>query len=316
VHAVIVPLDGSELSARAITPAVTLANALNAELHLMHVLAGPATTGLNPLRPLRDQASAQSYLDDIAGQLPERLPVHTWLDVGDPVERILHHAQRHSGAIVVMCTHGRSALGRLAFGSVADRVMREASVPVVLINASGETPDGAPRTIIVPLDGSTLAEAVLPLATEVAGRTGALLSLVRVVDPQAEPAQLLDVGDPDSWYRSVDHLRELERQAVEDARAYLERVAERVRRVHRNTGWEVRTGHPVSELTRAAETSAAPLVMLATHGRSGLRRWVLGSVTTEVVRRSRAPILVLPPSLIQPPAQVACLTSPNPASQR
>jgi nucleotide-binding universal stress UspA family protein len=199
-----------------------------------------------------------------------------------------------------MCTHGRNTLGRLAFGSVADRVMREGNVPVVLVGAAGAARSGAIGTVIVPLDGSKLAETVLPLATEVAASSGATLSLVRVVDPQAEPAPLLERGDPDGWYRSADHIRELEHQAVEDARAYLERVAERLRRSHANTAWEVRTGHPASELTRAAETSAAPLLMLATRGRSGLSRWVLGSVTTDVVRRSRAPVLVLPPALTTP----------------
>lgn len=316
MNAVIVPLDGSELSERAIQPATALASAFDAELHLIHVLAGPAFSGLAPTRPLRDRTSARQYLDDLADQAPAGLRVCAGVLEGDPVDRILQLTQARAGAIVVMCTHGRHALGRLAFGSVADRVMREAAVPVVLIGASEAAQHSAIRTVIVPLDGSKLAEAVLPLATDVAASTGAMLSLVRVVDQPAEPAHLLDVGDPDIWYRSAELARELEAQALGGARAYLERTAERLRRAYSNTSWEVRTGRPANELTRAAETSPAPLIMLATHGRGGLRRWALGSVTIEVVRRGRAPVLVLPPALTLPPEPAARVTTCNAVSQR
>lgn len=303
MNAVIVPLDGSALSERAIQPATALASAFGAELHLIHVLAGPAFSGLAPTRQLRDRTSARQYLDDLADQLPAGLQVCASVLEGEPVERILQLTRARADAIIVMCTRGRNALGRLAFGSVADRVMREATVPVVLIGISEAAQHSAIRTVIVPLDGSKLAEAVLPLATDVAASTGAMLALVRVVDQPAEPAHLLDVGDPDIWYRSAELARELEEQALGDARAYLERTAERLRRAHSNTSWEVRTGRPANELTRAAETSPAPLIMLATHGRGGLRRWALGSVTTEVVRRGRAPVLVLPPALTLPQEQ-------------
>jgi nucleotide-binding universal stress UspA family protein len=102
----------------------------------------------------------------------------------------------------------------------------------------------------------------------------------------------------ETWLIAPEHVAEHEEQMINDARTYLEGVAERLRGEHRNTVWEVRTGQPASEIIRVAETSPAAITLLATRGHGGIRRWMLGSVSTEIIQHSHCPILVLPPAAV------------------
>ena len=302
MHEIIVPLDGSPHSERAICLSLSLAAALDAGLRLVHVMPSPTHAGLAPVRLLPDFITSKDYLAGISRRLPARRHVQTEVLTGDPAEEILQLTHVQRGSIVVMATHGRNALGRLAFGSVGDQIMREATVPVALTSTSATEPEHHFRTIIVPLDGSDLAESALPLATDLARRTGATLSLVRVVDRLYEPSILWPGGEFDGWHVTPDQMDEINGQMLDDARRYLERVAVSVRTTHPNTVWEVRTGQPASEITRAAETNHGSIIAIVSHGRGGLRRLALGSVTTEVVHKSRAPVLVIPPGAAHAPA--------------
>jgi nucleotide-binding universal stress UspA family protein len=156
-------------------------------------------------------------------------------------------------------------------------------------------------TVVVALDGSPLAESALPLASAVARGVGAVLHLVRVVEPFWRSAYATIA--PEAIYLGEAQVAGLEERAESDARAYLDQLAGALRDDGLRVVWETRYGRPAEELARADETSDAGLVVMATHGRGGLSRWALGSVTSELLQRGVAPLMVVRPSAAQQPAE-------------
>jgi nucleotide-binding universal stress UspA family protein len=147
------------------------------------------------------------------------------------------------------------------------------------------------QSIVVALDGSTLAESTLPWATALAQGTGATLQLVRVIEPFWRSTYLSIA--PEAVYLDEAQVAVLEQQSEDEARAYLDQVAGALRADGLRVAWETRVGRPAEELARAVETSGADLLVLATHGRGGLRRWALGSVATELLQRGEAPVMIV-----------------------
>jgi nucleotide-binding universal stress UspA family protein len=178
---------------------------------------------------------------------------------------------------VVMATHGRSGLGRLLFGSVADQVLRNAEVPILLVPANCEhfwTTD-QPASILVSLDGSELSETILGAAVEVADALKAELSLLRVAD-SSTPMPYAD--------------------------SYLEAIADRLRKDGTAAEAKLIPGQPAATIATVAREQDANLIAMATHGRSGLARLVLGSVATETLRRAHVPLLLVRPAALSSPA--------------
>lgn len=292
MYRVVVPLDGSTLSEQALRPAQSLAWALAAPLELVHVLEEPLMLDLLPSLMLPDRAGAEHYLQKLAAGVRPDVTVQAIVLRGNPAEELLHYSSHLPGAVIVMSTHGRGGLGRLVFGSVADKVMRAASVPVVLIRESARRPSNGMRNLLIPLDGSELAETMLPIGVEMARRSGAALHLVRVVEP-FWAGQYVAYA-PEAVYLSSEQIAELEAETQAEARAYLDQIATDLRAKDIRVVWEVRVGKPADEIVRAAETTDADLVLMSSHGRGGLRRWAFGSVANEVLHRGVVPVLVVP----------------------
>jgi nucleotide-binding universal stress UspA family protein len=210
-----------------------------------------------------------------------------------------------------MATHGRGNIGRLVFGSVTDKVVRGATTPVVAVRVVAGADDAAAptlNTIVVALDGSTLSEGALPLAAALARGVGATLHLVRVIEPfwRSTYASVA----PEAVYLGEAQVAALEERAESDARAYLDQMASTLRSSGLRVVWETRFGRPAEELARGIETSGADLVVMATHGRGGLSRWALGSVTSELLQRGIAPVMVVRPLAAEP------VTKPEPLPRR
>jgi nucleotide-binding universal stress UspA family protein len=148
--------------------------------------------------------------------------------------------------------------------------------------------------VVVALDGSTLAESALTLAAAVARGAGATLHLVRVIEPFWRSAYATIA--PEAVYLGEAQVAGLEERAESDARAYLDELAGTLRGDGLRVVWETRYGRPAEELARAVETSDASLVVMATHGRGGVSRWALGSVTSELLQRGVAPVMVVRPA--------------------
>jgi nucleotide-binding universal stress UspA family protein len=187
-----------------------------------------------------------------------------------------------------MATHGRSGIGRWVLGSVADKVLRGASTPVLLVRAdqTDVVVTGHPRRILVPLDGSDLAEQALPLAQELARRAGAALHLIRSVTWPWEGSAAIAALDAT---RGAD-LIEREEAA---ARAYLAAVSAGVARQGVAVTTSLCFGSAGEAILANAAAGQADLIVMSTHGRGGLGRWALGSVADRVLHGASVPVLLV-----------------------
>jgi nucleotide-binding universal stress UspA family protein len=243
------------------------------------------------LQDIRDgsKATADDYLRQRARVLQAMgIRVTTEAQFGRPSEVILEYAKRRRPDLIAMATHGRSGLRRVVLGSVATHILYDAACPLLLIRPWDETarPVATLTDIIVTLDTSALAEAVLPIAQHLA--TSLRLN-VKLVTALPRPSQLY-AGAQLMTY-PVDILRRAENEFSD----YLRNVAGRLQQDGLNAGWQVLHGDAGNAIVGYARELPNNLIAMSTHGRSGLGRWVLGSVTDKVVRSSGSPVLVVRP---------------------
>ncbi len=277
---VVVPLDGTPFAEQALPWALSIARRARAGLglvrgHVLYALREPAAAWVpfDPLEEAECKREEQLYLDGTARWLSSMapVPVSTALVPGVDAEGLLAYIQENRPDLVVMATHRRGPVGRFVLGSVADQVVRRSGAPVLLVRSTAEPlPEPAPARLLVPLDGSALAEQALGPAAELARALEVRCAVVRVVVPDETEA---------------------------DARIYLQGIAERLR----NEGLRVET-----RVLAARHASEAILhllgpddvVALATHGRGGLGRIVLGSVADQVIRSAPCAVLVYRPGAV------------------
>jgi nucleotide-binding universal stress UspA family protein len=286
----LVPVDGSELAERALPHALALADSSGARLLLLRSAFGHVRPGGDPARVrLAALAEAEGYLEELAARLrtPTRT-IDTVAHYGDAADAIADEVTDKQVGLIVMSTHGRSGFGRWLFGSVADAVLRHATVPVLLIppTCARVWGHGGARRIVVPLDGSPLAETALEPAVTFARHFDAALALVRVIATPYEPLAVEAAA-----YTPVDDEAELA-----EARAYLETLAAPLRAAGLAVTARAEVGIPATSIATAATEEDAMLIALATHGRGGVGRLVLGSVATGTIQRSEVPLLLVRPA--------------------
>jgi nucleotide-binding universal stress UspA family protein len=297
---ILVPLDGSPL-AQAILPYVMLvAKGFHSRVILFHVAetaldhAAPeqkthADETMERIRPL-----AENYLTGVANELrKEGIDVETKVVKGRAVAQIMEQAEQEKVGLIAMSTHGRSGLARLVMGRGIERILRACEQPVLLVRprdegASGEAA-GRLSKIIVALDGSKEAEAAIPFAEELAKVLGLEIILIQVIGIET-PVHFVPMA-PDSWAVPSDILQRLDVVAS----GYLKGLATDLKNRGLTVQWEVLRGAPGPRIVEFAKETTDSLVAMTTHGRSGFRRWVMGSVADEVVRHTGEPVLVIRP---------------------
>ena len=292
---ILVPLDGSALAERALPYAEALAKRTGATLRLVQAVLAPVVPSNNWARAQqRAVMQAEEYLRRTSAALAERgTAAETAVVYGDAAGVILDTVEAWPADLVVMATHGRSGLGRWLYGSVAKAVLVRSPVPVLLVRAwqagqLAEAPGERPR-VLVPLDGSTFAESALPAARELAEALDGTLVLLQAIR-QPEHALTAD----GRMVASVDQQLAAAREA---SLADLLDVARRLGLEPGRVTLEVRVGAPASAIVAASRAHQAALVVMATHGRTGLVRLVTGSVAGEVLRRGTVPLLLVRPPL-------------------
>ena len=307
----LVPLDGSKLAERALAYAVKLAEAAQGRLILVRAAIAPPPMTIDGLDWESSQRNAveesERYLAAVAGSMPSSLAVETLVAYGRAEARILQAARSRQVDVIVMSAHGRTGLTHLVHRSVAEGILAHSQVPVLVVHARpGKQIDGgdfdvaAPR-VLVPLDGSTLAEAALEPAGKLLERGGELV-LLGVVE---FPKDVLIAG-----HGRV--LAYIDQQV--DARTFatlewLNGVAHKLRDQypHAVVSTDVRLGCPAENIVAAAVEHGVGLIVMATHGRTGVQRAVLGSVTGQVLRSAGAPLLLVHPRSRATPVQVVAL---------
>ena len=218
---------------------------------------------------------------------------------GDPAPTLLAAVERLGCDLVVMSTHGTRGIRRAVLGSVADQVIRHAGVPVLLC----PPPTATTRTrrcdrILVTVDGTTTAETLMPHAREIALRSGAAVTLLRVIQPAFD---ILSMSTPPGTPVPVRLTPEAAQDAAQAQRLEAEEQMRELSEVLLDAGLasvtgEIVEGDPVPTILQLAEETDADLVLIATRARGGLGRALLGSVTDEVTRQiTTAPVLIVPP---------------------
>jgi nucleotide-binding universal stress UspA family protein len=303
---ILVPVDGSDMARSAIPFAQALAGA-DGDILLLQVVS--------PSDPIRDNLGVALVSEEMAGQwhveevqkeidefaetlrlsMHSGITVKTVVIVGDPATEILAAAQREQIGMIVMTSHARGALGRVAFGSVADRVARTAKIPVVIVRPTDDLgPVGKPaklRRIILPLDGSALANSAIPFVNDIAVRLGIPVSLVYVMDTVspyvAAGAMPIPQSALDTWWN--------------EARDMLEPAAKIFDEAGVSTKIDILQGAPFPAIANFA--TAGDLIVMTSHGRTGFTRWLLGSVAEKLVRGAPVPVCIVParqPELVNP----------------
>ncbi|HLH72583.1 MAG TPA: universal stress protein [Chloroflexota bacterium] len=292
----LVPLDGSRL-AEAVLPFVSrLADVGEASVILLHVIEKDAPTRVHGERHLTNVQEADGYLTQVAGRLAgneRHVHYHAHeVPVGDVAESIAVHAEEHGIDLIILSTHGEGGIRDVLWGSIAQQVLQRCTRPVLLVRARLDdlTPTFAPQTIMVPLDATVACEAALGPAMALATSLNAQLRLVMVV-PTADTVsgeQMLTATFLPAATRAV-----LDVQG-EQAMNYLECLAAAFRSKGVPALAEVRRGETVSELASDTGEHADGLVVVATHGRAGLQAIWSQSVAARLLKRTRAPILLVP----------------------
>lgn len=288
---ILIPLDGSKFAECAIPEALRAAKKLGAEVALVSAYDDRPMVGGWTLDPEPVREWFEEYVQKTATKIEKTSGIQTSHTViGGPVVRTLvEFVQRSQPTMVVMSTHGRGPISRAWLGSIADRVVRYANMPVLLIRPdNGETTmESSPpiKRVLLALDGSERAEASIDWAGRVVGED-AEYTLVQVVPPPHAVSPYL----PQLAQETKDRLE----QARQDAEDYLTGVEERLR----GDGIQVHSDVLISDavansIIATAEKEKSDLTVITTHGRTGLGRVLLGSVADKVVRGSHGSVLIV-----------------------
>jgi nucleotide-binding universal stress UspA family protein len=281
VRRVLVPLDGTDFAAAILPDARRLAGS-DGELILIRDVTNADAGERAMLRPQQGPADiARVYLDTVAQVLrAEGGRVHTQpLVTNDAAVAIDEAAEVLHADMIAASTHGRSAGERLRSGSVAWRALVRSTVPVLLrhidpANILVHPREANERRLMIPLDGSALAERALPLAQELADQWNASMWLVHVVSESSAEAPDREDG-----------------MDAETARAYLDEVA---RTLPSQVRREVLIGLTEEELVRAVGELGVTDIVLTSHGRTAVSRAIVGSVVDSLIHSVRCPVIVIP----------------------
>ncbi|MFZ0543941.1 MAG: universal stress protein [Candidatus Promineifilaceae bacterium] len=295
---ILVPLDSSDLAERALEPALNIASQQpESEVILLSVpiyrdIVVPTTVGFDLLLP---EQSLEQFREDVEAYLANTLKkwtgpetqLRTTIVEGDVASAIVDTAEAEDIDLIVMTTHGYSGFSRWLLGSVTERVLRSAPCPVLALRQK------RPLTnILITLDGSQLAETALEPGIELARILGGKVTLLEVDQDanlgalELSMLELAQTGmsrhvQPDS---EDDHLI-----------GYLNRMAEKYRQENMTVETVVVEDAPARGILEYAENEKVDLIVMTTHGRTGLKRWVYGSVTEKVLRSTQAAVMIIRP---------------------
>ncbi len=284
IKQILVPLDGSDAAKQALPHAVSIARRVDAAIILLRVVPVQSYVSLSdPNMVLDSGTGATAYDYEMVRELQEKgretavaylnekqallqqdgIACETIIGEGDEAGTIVDTAVEQKADMIVMTTHGRSGFSRWMMGSVAERVLREAKCPIMVVRHSEHA-----QHVLIPLDGSELSEQALPIGLQVAAANGATAHLMRVHESSSETAHT-------AVQMYLDN-------------CITEPVAVKVKTA-------VIHGSPASSILDYVEKNGIDLIVMATHGRRGVHRWVYGSVTEKILRGAERNIFIIRP---------------------
>jgi nucleotide-binding universal stress UspA family protein len=300
LNKILIPLDGSDLAEQALTPALQLAQRVEASVVLMRSLEPDrivvtdiyALGNLSNVRPNQSvetaRKSAEAYLKLVSEQkVPAGVMTRTEVREGDPAAMIVETAHATAAGLIAMSSHGYSGVTRWVMGSVAERVLHESPCPVLIVRSPKPI-----RHILIPLDGSSLSEQVLPTATEIAKHLQCKVTLLRAI----QPASSVDLESLEKIERGLG--RSYQEEIHQGTQDYLQPFAEKYRPHLPAVDTIVMHGPTAQGILDYAALHDVDLIAMSTHGRTGFQRWVYGSVTEKVLHAaSDCSMLVFRPKI-------------------
>jgi nucleotide-binding universal stress UspA family protein len=289
---IMVPLDGSNAAEMVLPYAEAMVSKFNSEIALVSV-AEPT--------PAESDHLFRAYLQTIQEKVRTELkdwgarpgtPVTMEVLVGKPADEILTYAADKNMSLVVMASRGRSGEGPWLLGNIAAKVLRATTKPVLLVRTKAPAEafqrKGLIKRILVPLDGSKVAEQSAPHAEELARVMGGELILFQAYESLARmmSGEAFRAG-------SEEEIKEANKRREEEAKGYLKSIAGPFREKGLTVSEVVASGDPAEEILDYAASSAVDIITMSTHGRSGIKRWVFGSVTDKVLHAGDMPVLVV-----------------------
>jgi nucleotide-binding universal stress UspA family protein len=291
---ILVALDGSQLSEGILPYGRFMAAKLKVPVELLHVIDIEAPKAPSADQQLRyqnvmaaEQKNSMAYLKQVAATFTGVPATNCVVGIGSPATVIVDRAAADTRMLIAMTTHGRSGINRWLLGSVADKVLHAAVNPLLLVRGADESkplPIPPLNKLMVALDGSPLAEIVLPQAAELAAKMGLGVILTRV----------FGVPTPVFAEEYGTYVEELWDQVESETQQYLDEKAKQLKEQGlTDVASKSVAGFASEKLIELASESSGTLVAMCTHGRSGVNRWVLGSVTDRVVRHLNGPLLII-----------------------
>lgn len=309
---ILVPLDGSELASTIVPHVHMLASNLSANVLMVHVVEKvyqyqPVEHQYIPYgqsEPMffdsnvrqtdvfeYSRRNAESYLHQMAAPLRKAgLEVAIDVHFGSPATCITEIARNRPVDLIAMTTGSTGSLRRWALGSTTQKVIHATDIPVYVVHAHQELPAGILpqiKRILVPLDGSTFSAHVLPLAKELATHMHAEVLLLHALLPPDELPALVRVNTSETIFRDIWAQRR------KQAEHMLSAVKGKLREESIPSNFHVFSGYPPDVIVEEATLQHCDLIVMATHGFSGLRRWMLGSVADKVLRACNVPLLLV-----------------------
>ncbi|RJS97636.1 universal stress protein [Halococcus sp. IIIV-5B] len=286
---ILIPTDGSEGALAAARHGLALATTFESQVHLLSVVdertysssIADVDSAVRDQREAFERAATEAVrtLEELADETP--VTCHTAVEHGVPHAVIASYLDRHDIDLVSMGTHGRTGLDRLLVGSVTERIVRTSDVPVLTTRPEADERDGYDR-VLIPTDGSEAAAAAIEHGLAVADRYDARVHALSVVDVSG----LLGAPDVGMSPDLVDAWTEYGERAVSE-------VAERAADRGLDVTTAVEQGLPYRAILDYTRQEGIDLVTMGTQGRTGLERYLLGSVTERVVRTSDVPVLTV-----------------------
>ncbi|QEM69855.1 universal stress protein [Geobacter sp. FeAm09] len=292
----LVPLDGSRLAEAALPAAAFLADKLDARVTLFHVVEKNAPSEVHGQPHLRNAEEAADYLHLLAQRaFPPGIVVDCHVhatEADDVAGSIVAHADELEHDLVIMCSHGRGQALHLFLGSIAQKAIALGSRPVLITHpdAKGGAPPFACNNILIPLDGEPDHALALPVSEEIARACGAALHLMTVV-PRF--ASLSGAAKVSSRMLPATTSRMLE-MAFQDTREIFREQVESLRRRGFAASAHVLRGDPAKTIAQAASQTGVDLVVLATHGKTGMEAFWAGSVAHRICTLSKISLLLIP----------------------
>ena len=302
---ILTPLDGSPTSEQVIPFARSLAATLSLPMTLLHAVEPEVLTiprVLNPSLHLEEMVGhrvrrATSYLGPISEGLQKAgVSVDSEIPQGEPASAIVESAAREAGTLIAMSSHGRSGLARWWMGSITDKVLHLTDNPLLVIRAVDQpqrAPENRFESVTVPVDGSELAEEILPHAIFLSRSMGLTIQLVQANPSRDEYYRSMSIG-PNEVSRATPSYEDYIGAVDADSEAYLAEVKERLTQQGApSVETHLLHGPAAESISDFAAATSNNLVAMTTHGRSGVGRLVLGSVAERVVRQSGDPVLLI-----------------------